>query len=224
VEGTTVYWRLAQEGYIVVGYDQFGFGDQITPAFGFYDEYPHWSLLGRAVSDVSHLIDYLVDDKGFAEEEVPDTDPSKIYICGFSYGGMVGLYAAALDKRISGVASFSGFTPMRSDTDEKPTGGIRRLWEWHHVLPKLGLYHKKESKIPYDYEDVIHMIAPRNVLVYAPRRDRFTDADDIQKCIVKAKTAWGNANNLEFKNPDDICRFQKDQQDVVLDWLSKFGE
>ena len=86
------------------------------------------------------------------------------------------LYAAALDKRISGVASFSGFTPMRSDMDQKPTGGIRRLWEWHHVLPKLGLYKKKQSRIPYDYEDLIKMIAPRKVLIYAPLRDRFSDA------------------------------------------------
>ncbi len=224
VQGTTIYWRLAQEGYIVVGYDQFGFGDQLTSAFGFYGEYPQWSLLGRAVSDVSKVIDYLVEGKGIAEEEVPETDPSKIYICGFSYGGMVGLYAAALDERIAGVASFSGFTPLRTDTDKKPTGGIRRLWEWHHVMPKLGLYHKNELKIPYDYDDVIQMIAPRKVLIYAPLRDRFTTPDDIMNCMVKAQTAWADNKNFEFNAPDDICRFQKDQQDVVLEWLSKFGE
>jgi pimeloyl-ACP methyl ester carboxylesterase len=221
VQGTTIYWRLAQEGYIVVGYDQFGFGDQLTSAFGFYDDYPHWSLLGRAVSDVSKVIDYLVEGNGIAEEEVPETDPSKIYICGFSYGGMVGLYAAALDKRIAGVASFSGFTPMRTDTDKKPTGGICRLWEWHHVLPKLGLYHKKESKIPYDYDDVIQMIAPRNLLIYAPLHDRFTDANDIRNCIEKAQTASTNKEYIEFKAPDDICRFQKDQQDIMIEWLNK---
>ena len=139
----------------MVSYDQFGFGDQLTSAFGFYDKYPHWSMLGKAISDVSDVIDYLVEGKGAASEEVPETDPSKIYICGFSYGGMVGLYAAAMDKRIAGVASFSGFTPMRADTDAKTTGGIRRLWEWHHVLPKLGLYNGKEEDIPFDYEDVI---------------------------------------------------------------------
>ncbi|MEE4198411.1 MAG: alpha/beta hydrolase [Bacteroidales bacterium] len=221
VQGTTIYWRLAQEGYIVVGYDQFGFGDQITSAFGFYEKNPHWSLLGRAVSDVSYVIDYLVEGKGIAEEEVPETDPSKIYICGFSYGGMVGLYAAALDERIAGVASFSGFTPMRTDTDKKPTGGIRRLWEWHHVIPKLGIYNNKEAKIPYDYNDVIQMIAPRKVLVYAPLRDRFTTPDDIVDCVKKAQTAWTNKENFEFKTPDDICRFQKDQQDITIKWLNK---
>ena len=158
-----------------------------------------------------------------AQEEVPKTDPSKIYICGFSYGGLVGLYATALDKRIAGVASFSGFTPMRTDTDQKPTGGIRRLWDWHHVLPKLGLYHKREAKIPYDYDDVVKMIAPRNVLIYAPLHDRFSDADDIKSCIDRAQSAWTNKNNIQFKSPDDICRMQKDQQDVVIEWLDEIG-
>jgi pimeloyl-ACP methyl ester carboxylesterase len=223
VEGTAIYWRLAQEGYIVVAYDQFGFGDQLTSAFDFYEKNPHWSLLGKAVYDVGNVVDYLVDGKGMAQEEVPKTDPSKIYICGFSYGGMVGLYATALDKRIAGVASFSGFTPMRTDTDQKPTGGIRRLWDWHHVVPKLGLYHKREAKIPYDYDDVVKMIAPRNVLIYAPLRDRFSDADDIKSCMDKARSAWTNKNNIQFKSPDDICRLQKEQQDVVIEWLSGIG-
>jgi pimeloyl-ACP methyl ester carboxylesterase len=221
VQGTTIYWRLAQEGYIVVGYDQFGFGDQLTSAADFYKKNPHWSLLGRAVYDVSKAIDFLVAGKGLSQEELPATDPSKIYICGFSYGGMVGMYAAALDDRIAGVASFSGFTPMRTDTDQKPTGGIRRLWEWHHVLPKLGLYHKKEAKIPYDYDDIIDLINPRNVLLYSPKNDRFVDNEDINNCIEKVLKKSKYTSNFEFKNPPDICRFQKDQQDVVLEWLNK---
>jgi len=221
VEGTTIYWRLAQEGYIVVAYDQFGFGDQLPNAFDFYEKYPHWSKLGRAVNDVSKVVDFLVDGKGISQEIVPKTDPSKMYICGFSYGGMVGLYAAALDERIAGVASFSGFSPMRTDTDQKATGGIRRLWEWHQVLPKLGLYHNNEAKIPYDYEDVIQMISPRDVLIYAPINDRFADSNDISICIDKAQKAWKDKSKFEFRNPEDICRFQKDQQDVVVEWLNR---
>ena len=83
---------------------------------------------------------------------------------------MVGLYATALDERIAGLACFSGFTPMRTDTDAKPTGGIRRYWEWHALIPKLGLYHQKESTIPYDYDDVLALIADRKCLIYAPAR------------------------------------------------------
>jgi pimeloyl-ACP methyl ester carboxylesterase len=221
VQGTTVYYRLAKEGYKVVMYDQFGFGDHLTDAVGFYDQYPHWSKMGRAVYDVRRVVDFLVDGKGITAQPVPSTDPERIYICGFAFGGMVGLYAMAVDERIAGLACFSGFTPMRTDTDAKSTGGIRRYWEWHAMIPKLGLYHGKESTIPYDYEDVLGLIAPRQCLIYAPTRDRFSDSDDVKACIEKVKPSWQDKNGLRFVSPDDICRFQRSQQDVLVRWLEK---
>ena len=224
VQGMPIYYRLASDGYKVVMYDQYGFGDHLTDAFDFYNKYPHWSKLGRAVYDVGKVVDFLVDGEGITAEPVPETDPSKIYICGFSFGGMVGLYATALDKRISGIASFSGFTPMRTDTEIKPTGGIKQYWEWHAIIPKLGLYHQSKSKIPYDYDDVLRMIAPRKCMIYSPERDRFADIGDIKNCIAKAKTAWTEKDSFVFKSPDDICRFQRDQQDVVVQWLDEISK
>ena len=114
---------------------------------------------------------------------------------------------------------FSGFTPMRTDTDQKSTGGIRRLWEWHHVLPKLGLYHDTETEIAYDYEDLIKMISPRNILIYSPKNDRFADTETINNCVEKIQLESQNKDYLEYKNPDDFSRFQKDQEDVVMEWL-----
>lgn len=219
VEGTAIYWRLAQEGYIVAGYDQFGFGEHLLDAVDFYQRYPNWSKLGRAVYDVECLLDFLLEGKGIANGPIPKTDPAKIYVLGFSYGGMVALYSAALDPRIAGVAAFSGFTPMRTDTDEKPTGGLKPYYQWHPILPKLGLYKGREKDLPYDYEDLIRRIAPRKCLIYSPSRDRFADSVDIKICIDKAKAAWKNPDGFTFLSPDDVCRFQKDQQDVVVRWL-----
>jgi pimeloyl-ACP methyl ester carboxylesterase len=219
VQGTTIYYRLAKQGYKVVMYDQHGFGDHLLDGVGFYEKHPHWSRMGRAVYDVRRAIDFLVDGKGITAQPVPETDSAKIYLCGFSYGGMVGLYAAALDERIAGLACFSGFTPMRTDTDVKPTGGIRQYWEWHSVTPKLGLYHQKEATLPYDYEDVLGLIAPRKCLIYAPTRDRFSDSDDVKACIAKAGAIWRDPGGQSFQSPDDICRFQRTQQDAVVAWL-----
>jgi len=218
---TTVYYRLANEGYKVVMYDQFGFGDHLTDAVGFYDRHPHWSRMGRAVDDVSRVIDFLLEGKGITAGPVPATDPEKVYLCGFAYGGMVGLYATALDDRIAGLACFSGFTPMRFDTDAQPTGGIRRFWEWHALIPKLGLYHQKESTIPFDYEDLLALIADRECLIYAPTRDRFANADDVKSCIEQATASFTRADALRFRSPDDLCRFQRAQQDVLVQWLAK---
>lgn len=108
---------------------------------------------------------------------------------------------------------------MRTDTDQKSTGGIRRLWEWHHVLPKLGLYHDTETEIAYDYEDLIKMTSPRNILIYSPKNDRFADTETINNCVEKIQLESQNKDYLEYKNPDDFSRFQKDQEDVVMEWL-----
>ena len=59
-------------------YDQFGFGDHLTDAVDFYDKYPHWSRMGRAVHDVRRVMDFLVDGKGITAQSVPPTDPEKI--------------------------------------------------------------------------------------------------------------------------------------------------
>ena len=222
VQGTTVYHRLAQQGYVVLAYDQCGFGDRLLEGPDFYRKYPKWSRLGRMVYDVHAAVDFLVDGKGRTQGEMPKVDKQRIYVLGYSLGGMVGLYATASDERIAGVACFCGFTPLRTDTDDKPTGGIRRLWEWHALLPKLGLFDGRETEIPYDFDDVLSLIAPRPCLVYSPKRDRDADFNDVVECVARARKAWeakGRPHALVHLAPDDINRFQSQQHGVFLDWL-----
>jgi len=108
---------------------------------------------------------------------------------------MVGLYAAALDDRIATVASFSGFTPLRSDTDAKPTGGIRRLFEWHALQPHLGLFHCREDDIPYDFDDVLALIAPRPCLIVSPLRDRGADPEAVVSYFNEGSIRYRHAAN-----------------------------
>jgi len=221
VQGTTVYHRLAQQGFVVLAYDQCGFGLRLLEGRDFYKEYPKWSKLGRMVLDVRAAVDFLVDGKGKAQGAMPAIDKGQVYVLGYSLGGSVGLYAAALDERVAGVACFCGFTPMRTDTDKKYTGGIRRLWEWHSLQPLLGLFDGREQQIPYDFDDVLALIAPRPCLVYSPKRDREADYKDVAACVERARQAWkanSRGDNLTHQTPDDINRFQADQQNAFLQW------
>lgn len=221
VQGTTVYHRLAQQGYVVLAYDQCGFGLRLLEGRDFYRHYPHWSRLGRMVYDVRAAVDFLADGQGHAQSALPSIDPKQIYVLGYSLGGMVGLCATALDERIAGVACFSGFTPLRTDTDAKTTGGIRRLWQWHALQPKLGLFHGREREIPYDFDDVLALIAPRPCLIVSPRHDRHADFADIVACVRRAQHAWAGGDNrdgFQYRTPDDIDRFQQDQHAVFTTW------
>jgi len=221
VQGATVYHRLAQQGFVVLAYDQCGFGLRLLEGRDFYEHYPKWSRLGRMVHDVHTAVDFLVDGKGASQGDMPAVREDQVFVLGYSQGGMVGLYAAALDERISGVASFCGFTPLRTDTDAKSTGGIRRLWEWHAVQPLLGLFDGREAEIPYDFDDVLTLIAPRPCLIYSSRRDRDADFEDVKVCVDRARTAWqatSQAENLIHLAPDDVNRFQADQHSAFIEW------
>jgi len=222
VQDTTVYHRLAKAGYVVLCYDQLGFGLRLLEGSGFYDEYPGWSRLGRMVIDVQAAVDFLADGKGRAAAPLPAVRRDRIYLVGYSLGGMVGLYAAALDARIAGVASFCGFTPLRTDTDARPTGGSRRLWEWHALLPRLGLFQGHEQDTPYDMDDVLALVAPRPCLVVAPTRDRHADPADVTRCVEAARGAWPAATpeSLTCETPDTINQFQTAMQERALQWLN----
>ncbi|HUT25206.1 MAG TPA: alpha/beta fold hydrolase [Sumerlaeia bacterium] len=222
VEGTTVYHRLAQKGFVVLAYDQCGFGLRLLEGRDFYDRHPRWSRLGRMVHDVRKAMDFLLDGEGASKGDLPKIDRRRVYALGYSLGGMVGLYAASLDERIAGVASFCGFTPLRTDTDAKPTGGIRRLWEWHALQPRLGLFHNREDEIPYDFDDVLSLIAPRACLIVSPKRDREADFEDVKACVARARQAWearGSAAALTHLTPDDVNRFQAEQHEAFIRWF-----
>jgi len=222
VQGTTVYHRLAQEGFVVLAYDQCGYGLRLLEGRDFYHHYPKWSRLGRMVHDMRAAVDFLVDGKGASQGEMPAVLTDQIYLLGYSQGGTVALYAAALDERIAGVASFCGFTPLRTDTDTKHTGGIRRLWQWHALQPLLGLFDGREAQIPYDFDDVLAMIAPRPCLVYSPCRNRDADVKEVKSCVDRARSAWETVNrtkNLAHLTPDDVNRFQADQHQAFIKWV-----
>jgi len=178
--------------------------------------------MGRMAHDVRAAVDFVAEGKGWSERAIPALQRDQVYLLGYSLGGSVALHAAALDPRIAGVACFAGFTPMRTDTDAKPTGGLRRLWQWHALLPRLGLFHGREQAVPYDYDDLLRMIAPRPCLVVSPRSDRHADTRDVMECLRRARRAWssrGAGTNLTHLSPDGISRFQDDQHAMFLQWL-----
>ena len=91
-------------------------------------------------------------------------DPQRIYLFGYSMGGMVGLYTAALEPWVKGVVSVCGFTPMRTDTAARGTGGVARYSYQDSLVPRLGFFVGDEAQISYDFHELLAMIAPRPVM------------------------------------------------------------
>ena len=207
---------LVKAGYAVLAFDQSGFGSRMSETATFYDRYPNWSQMGRMVEDTRAAIDALEKDSM--------VDAQRVYLFGYSMGGMVGAYTAALDPRVKGLVSICGFTPMRTDTADRGTGGVARYSHERGLIPRLGFFVGHEQQIPYDFQDVLGAIAPRPTLVVQPQLDRDANSDDVRTALGQAQQVYGlygSAARLMLYDPWDYNRLPDQTQDWIIDWMGK---
>ncbi|MBI5766174.1 MAG: alpha/beta fold hydrolase [Verrucomicrobia bacterium] len=199
---------LVQAGYAVLAFDQCGFGSRQAEIGPFYDRFPRWSQLGKMIDDTRAAIDAL--------EREANVDAARISLFGYTLGANVALHAAALDSRVKSVVSVSGFTPWRTDTAAKPTGGLARFSVERPVVPRLGLFIGQESRVPYDYDDLLAAIAPRPVFVVQPTMDRDATPADVRAAVERARQA---SANVTLDEPHDYQRFPAATQARAIEWL-----
>ena len=266
IKGGHVVVDLVQKGYCVLAYHQIGMalrlnqgGTNFYARSGFQE-----SLFGRMITDVQAALDVLQcmtiegranftqcgtgsDYNGpylpFPVEDSPVLDAKHMAVAGYSLGGNVALHAAAMDKRVTHVACFGGFTPYRTDYNNKTTGGLQRLYDFHALLPRLGLFVEKGimkdstttdstattttfgtyTSIPYDYDEMLAtLIAPRPILIHTPKNDRDATFQDVNNCLNKAKQIGWKGNDSQYFNhttTDTYTNMGVDEVQLLLDWL-----
>lgn len=227
---------LVLDGYGVFTFDMIGFGTRIPEVQRFYQRFPHWSLMGKMVDDVHSAVDLLSDNDR--------VDPRRIYVMGYSLGATVGLVAAALDDRIAGVISVCGFTPLRGETAQKGTGALENLAFIHGLMPRLGFFKGNEKRLPWDFGDVMALIAPRPLMVVAPRFDQEATFEDVSRSVENARSVYEaidpgerdaaaydynssafwraqdvRLRGLELYAPPDYNHFTNAMQAVVYNWI-----
>ena len=205
---------LTQAGYAVLAYNQTGFGGRYNEYAGFYNRYPHWSRLGKMVKDLQAAVDAMQTDARVDAEEIT--------VLGFTLGGMVGLYGAAADERIKNVVSICGFTPMRSDKASGQTMGLARYGSVAALAPRIELFAGQEARLPYDYDDLMALVAPRGVLVVQNTMDRDADAEAVRLAVERARTVFrwkGAEDQLTLQSPKDYARYTTVEQEDVIKWI-----
>lgn len=208
--------QFVNNGYAVFIFDQIGFGMRVEEGRLFYERFPHWSKLGRMVSDVKSAVDAL--------SEVDYINPFQIYTVGYSLGGTVGLLSASMEKRIAGVIAVSGFSPLRFNTLDKTAEGIYGYSHLHGLLPRLGFFVGQEQRIPLDFHEILATIAPRSLLILTPTWDQYSSFSDVAKCVnevEKVYKLYGKNENIDFYGPEDYNHFTSSMQDFTLKWLIK---
>jgi pimeloyl-ACP methyl ester carboxylesterase len=171
------------------------------------------------VEDVRAAVNTLAQD--------PQLDADKIWLFGYAMGGNVALHAAALESKVAGVVCIAGFTPMRSDTADKGTGGLARYSIERPLLPRLGQFIGKESQVPYDYDGLLgliapRLIAPRPVYVVSPKFDRDATPGDVLNAVETARQVYAlnkADDKLVLDEPWDYNRLPADTQDRAIAWM-----
>ena len=207
---------LTKRGFAVLAFDQIGFGTRVRDARYFYQRYPKWSLLGKMVADTRAAVD--------AVAALEAVDSSRIYLVGYALGAKVGLITAALDDRVKGVAAVCGIDPLRLSTAEKGTEGVRHYSHLHGLLPRLGYFVGQESRLPFDFDEVLAAVAPRRTLVVAPTLDRYAPVADVQLQVEQARKVYallGNEKALQLQTPLAFNSFTPSMQQAVFDWLGE---
>jgi dienelactone hydrolase len=205
--------QLTKRGFAVLAFDMVGFGSRVEEGLHFYDRYPHWSMMGKMVADTRSIINDICD-------RMPFIDSSNIYLTGYSLGGTVALFTAALDSRVKGTAVLSAFSSFRDDN--KGTEGIRSYSHLHGLIPRLGFFIGNESRIPVDFDDIISCIAPRSLLIIAPEEDRHHPIASVRKTmstITKKYHQDHSSEKLTFLQPPTYNYYPNDLKQAIAEWL-----
>jgi pimeloyl-ACP methyl ester carboxylesterase len=216
VEQRPSFEALVRRGFAVFAFDQIGFGSRLREAERFYERYPKWSLLGKMVADTRGAVDAL--------SRLEEVDASRISLMGYALGGRVGLLAAAFDERVRAAAVICGFDPLRLNTAGKATEGLRHYSHLHGLVPRFGFFAGQESRLPFDFDEVLALAAPRRVMVVAPTLDRYAHVEDVRQQVEGARRVYrmlGREEALELDTPGDFNRFSPKTQARVYDWLAR---
>jgi cephalosporin-C deacetylase-like acetyl esterase len=205
--------HFTEQGFAVLALDMMGFGTRTEEALHFYDRYPHWSVMGKMVADTRSVIND-------AYTRMPFIDPDRIYLAGYSLGGTVALFTAALDDRVKGTAVVSAFSSLRNDNTG--TEGIRHYSALHGLIPRLGFFVGHEDRIPVDFDEILACIAPRPLMIIAPTRDRDHSIESVQKIISPVSALYRQkqaAGKMVFEQPETYNHFPDSLQQRVAQWL-----
>jgi cephalosporin-C deacetylase-like acetyl esterase len=205
--------NFTEKGFAVLALDMVGFGTRSEEAANFYNRYPHWSMLGKMVTDTRGVI-------ADACNRMPFIDSSNIFLAGYSLGGTVALITAALDDRVKGTAVVNAFSSLRNDN--VGTEGIRHYSHLHGLLPRLGFFVGDENRIPIDFDEVMEMIAPRSLFVSAQEKDRNHSSESVRQ-LIESATAETDANHKQNRvtmvYPDQYSPFPDSLQKQIADWM-----
>jgi dienelactone hydrolase len=180
--------ELAKRGYVV-----------IAPPYPLLANYrPDLKKLGyqsgtmKAIWDNMRALDVL--------DSLPYVLKSHHVAIGHSLGGHNSIYTAAFDDRLKVAVSCCGLDMYRDYMKGKIKG-----WTSDRYMPKLWDSADKLDQVPFDFGEIVAAIAPRHVLIVAPKGDdnfRWESAAKVAQNAADVYKLLTSEANLRIEHPD----------------------
>ncbi|NLW85678.1 MAG: hypothetical protein GXY38_02270 [Planctomycetes bacterium] len=208
--------ELARRGWVTLAVDQFGFGEgnegrsAAQMAERFYGRYPNWSLDGVRLWVQQCALDVLTSQSF--------VNPDRIACVGLSTGGRCVLYLTALDDRIKAAVSAAGLSPNLTNI-------YRNRPHKNSLSPVLDLMTSYTGQPPFEYQELLSLIAPRSVLLIEPWNDLYNPmVEPIFECFTKARFVFqlcDATNNLQILCHGDGHTTLKHMREYAYAWLEE---
>lgn len=148
---------------------------------------------------------------------LPYVDGKKMATIGHSLGGHNSVYTAVFDERLKVVVSSCGLDSFLDyyKGDEK-NWVPERGWCQTRYMRKLADYKGKLEEIPFDFHEMIGALAPRHVLIVAPKKDSNFRVDSVERIVKAARPVFelhGHKDRLLVEYPDCGHDFPEDMRE-----------
>ena len=197
--------HLAERGFVV-----------LAPPYTMLADYsPTLTALGYQSGTMKSIWDNI---RGLdVLETLPYVKTNGFGTIGHSLGGHNGVFTAVFDRRIKVIVTSCGLDSFVDYYDGDPkVWQPERGWCQRRYMPKLLGYAGRLEEIPFDFHELIGVLAPRACFINAPTGDsnfKWKSVDAVTNAAVKVYQLYGRAENLQVAHPDCEHRFPPEMRE-----------
>ena len=201
--------ELAELGFVAMAPDYPGYGEYSIDSYAM----GYASATMKGIRNHRRAVDLLTS--------MPEVDPGRIGVIGHSLGGHNALFLAAFEPRIAAVVTSCGFTSFR-----KYKGGDLTGWSHRGYMPRIASdYWNSPELMPFDFSDVLGVIAPRPIFINAPVFDANFDWSGVDDSVRAAQAIYLKEfhvrNGLRVVHPDSAHDFPSDIRSKAYSFLAR---
>ena len=166
--------ELARRGWVVLAPDYPTMGEPQTDPYDLGYE----STTMKGVYNHSRGLDLLAS--------LAQVDPNRMAAIGHSLGGHNALFVAAFDERVRATVTSCGFNSFHHYYGGDLTG-----WSSRKYMPRIASeYGKDPKRMPFDFSEILGVIAPRAVFVAAPTEDDNFAVEGVRRSVASARPVY----------------------------------